>query len=35
LISVFLIIHLYLAFVEGLNNFKKIIFKSKTYEEHN
>jgi thiosulfate reductase cytochrome b subunit len=34
LISVFLIIHLYLAFVEGLNNFKKIIFKSKTYEEH-
>jgi thiosulfate reductase cytochrome b subunit len=34
MISVFLIIHLYLAFIEGLTNFKKIIFKSKTYEEH-
>ena len=35
MISVFLVIHLYLAFIEGLTNFKKIIFKSKTYEEHN
>ena len=34
MISVFLVIHLYLAFIEGINNFKKIIFKSKTYEEN-
>jgi thiosulfate reductase cytochrome b subunit len=35
MISVFLVIHLYLAFIEGLTNFKKIIFKTKTYEEDN
>ena len=35
MISVFLVIHLYLAFIEGITNLKKIIFKSKTYEEDN
>ena len=34
MISVFLVIHLYLAFIEGMENLKKIIFKSKTYEEN-
>jgi thiosulfate reductase cytochrome b subunit len=34
MISVFLVIHLYLAFIEGVANLKKIIFKSKTYEEN-
>jgi len=34
MISVFLVIHLYLAFMEGISNFKKIIFKTKTYEEN-
>lgn len=34
MISVFLVIHLYLTFIEGLTNFKKIIFKSKTHEEN-
>jgi thiosulfate reductase cytochrome b subunit len=33
MITVFLIIHLYMASIEGLTNFKKIIFKSKTDEE--
>ena len=35
MISIFLVIHLYLAFMEGFTNFKKIILKSKNYEEHN
>jgi len=35
MISVFLVIHIYLAFIEGITNFKKIIFKTKTYEEDN
>lgn len=30
-ISVFLIIHLYLVYIEGLENLKKIIFKKKKY----
>ena len=31
LISVFLIMHLYLVYIEGLENLKKIIFKKKKY----
>jgi len=32
MISVFLVIHLYLAFIEGISNLKKIIFKTKSYD---
>jgi thiosulfate reductase cytochrome b subunit len=34
MISVFLVIHLYLAFIEGVANLKKIIFKTETYEKN-